>query len=206
MNTKAQIQSVIEEKPEGTPLFINDFYSLGSVSSVQRVFAKLTAEKSLYRFAKGIYIKPKLIPELNLYFRGSPETIAYAWAKRNNYLIAPQGHEDANQLGFQTQVPMQTILWSTGPSRKFSIGNNRVTVRRVSSNKLLWFDSPEGKFIRAFSVLPLESISNAKLQVAFQRLLLSSAETEKVIANLLTANINNNFKKKLEEFRINLKK
>ena len=48
----------------GTPFTIEKFYSLGSVTAVQKAMSRLTKEGEIVRVAKGIYSRPKPLAAL----------------------------------------------------------------------------------------------------------------------------------------------
>ncbi len=170
---------------KGSPFPIEKFYALGSVTSVQKAMSRLTQQGVLIRVAKGIYARPKPLTNLpSIKMTAKAEDVAMAWAKANRHKLAPQGLEAAYRLGLQTQAPVKTVYWSSGPSREFRIGNQSVIVIHTTSTKLRWVSQPVGVFYRALLILSAEHTSVEKLKKAISRLELSASETISALQKL----------------------
>lgn len=170
---------------KGSPFPIEKFYALGSVTSVQKAMSRLTQQGMLIRVAKGMYARPKPLTNLpSIKMTAKAEDVAMAWAKVNRHKLAPQGLEAAYRLGLQTQAPVKTVYWSSGPSREFKIGNQSVIVIHTTSTKLRWVSQPVGVFYRALLILSAEHTSVEKLKKAISRLELSASETISALQKL----------------------
>lgn len=170
---------------KGSPFPIEKFYALGSVTSVQKAMSRLTQQGVLIRVAKGMYARPKPLTNLpSIKMTAKAEDVAMAWAKVNRHKLAPQGLEAAYRLGLQTQAPVKTVYWSSGPSREFKIGNQSVIVIHTTSTKLRWVSQPVGVFYRALLILSAEHTSVEKLKKAISRLELSASETISALQKL----------------------
>lgn len=170
---------------KGSPFPIEKFYALGSVTSVQKAMSRLTLQGVLIRVAKGMYARPKPLTNLpSIKMTAKAEDVAMAWAKVNRHKLAPQGLEAAYRLGLQTQAPVKTVYWSSGPSREFRIGNQSVIVIHTTSTKLRWVSQPVGVFYRALLILSAEHTSVEKLKKAISRLELSASETISALQKL----------------------
>lgn len=170
---------------KGSPFPIEKFYALGSVTSVQKAMSRLTQQGVLIRVAKGMYARPKPLTNLpSIKMTAKAEDVAMAWAKANRHKLAPQGLEAAYRLGLQTQAPVKTVYWSSGPSREFRIGNQSVIVIHTTSTKLRWVSQPVGVFYRALLILSAEHTSVEKLKKAISRLELSASETISALQKL----------------------
>lgn len=184
----------------GEPFSIGGFYSLGTHTAVQKAMSRMVKQGSIERVSKGFYVRPKSLASIpSITLTTNTEQIAKVWAKENGYALASQGLEAAYRLGFQTQAPMKTILWSNGPSREFAVGNEVVKVRHTTIQKLRWIGRPEGELLRGISVTPPESIELKTLTLAFKRLSLSGTEAKVVIHKLKKLTISQAWMNKLTE-------
>lgn len=169
----------------GTPFSIEGFYSLGTTTSVQKAMSRLAKEEKIVRVAKGIYSRPKPLKRFpSLKIAAKAEEVAKAWARAHHYKMVPQGLEAAYRLGLQTQAPMKSVYWTTGPTREFKVGNEVVQVHHTAKSKLQWENKPEGTLLRGLLVLSPKHTSESSLKNALTRLKLTENETLKVISKL----------------------
>lgn len=182
----------------GVPFAITGFYALGSHTSVQKAFSRLTKDGVLERVSKGFYVRPKpMVSMPSIKVTTSAESVAKAWAKEHGYKLVSQGQEAAYRLGFQSQAPMKKVFWSDGPSREFRVGNQAVEIRRISSQKLRWQNAPEGALLRGLLVTPPESIEVFELEQAMRRLSLTPAEERLAVKKLCALPLLNGWQTKL---------
>ena len=169
----------------GVPFSIESFYSLGTTTSIQKAMSRLSKEGAIVRVAKGIYSRPKPLPSIpSIKIAAKAEEVAKTWARSRHYKIVPQGLEAAYRLGMQTQAPVKTVYWTTGPSREFKVGNEKVQVKHTTATKLQWINKPEGAFFRGLLSLSPEHTQVSALKMAIKRLNLHEKETINVIHKL----------------------
>ncbi len=185
MSVSQLVANRVSRMRRGTPFPIEGFYSLGSITSVQKALSRLAKAGKVARVAKGIYSRPKpLVSIPTVKVSANAEDVAKTWAGSRHYKLAPQGLESAYRLGLQTQAPLKTIYWTTGPSREFRVGNQLVQVKHTADSKLLWLNKPEGELYRGLLSLPAEHISISGIQVALKRLNLDPAESIRILNKL----------------------
>ena len=185
MSVAELVSARVQRMQKGSPFPVERFYALGSVASVQKAMSRLTQQGVLVRVAKGMYARPKPLKNMpSIKMTAKAEDVAMAWAKLNGYKLVPQGLEAAYRLGLQTQAPVKTVYWSSGPSREFKIGNQSVIVIHTTDTKLRWASQPVGVFYRALLTLSAEHTSVEKLKKAISRLELSASETIPVLQRL----------------------
>lgn len=185
MSVSALVANRISRMKRGTPFSIEGFYSLGSTTSVQKAMSRLAKEKVIVRVAKGIYSRPKPLKSIpSIKITAKAEEVAKTWARTHHYKMVPQGLEAAYRLGLQTQAPMKSVYWTTGPTREFRVGNEVVKVHHMTKSKLQWENKPEGTLLRSLLTLSPEHTSESLLTNAFKRLHLSEEEALKVISKL----------------------
>lgn len=185
MSVAELVSARVQRMQKGSPFPVEKFYSLGSVTSVQKAMSRLTQQGVLVRVAKGMYARPKPLKNLpSVKMTAKAEDVAVAWAKVNGYKLVPQGLEAAYRLGLQTQAPVKTVYWTSGPSREFKIGNQLVMVIHTTDTKLRWASQPMGAFYRGLLTLSAEHTSVEKLKTAISRLGLSASEAIPVLQKL----------------------
>ena len=157
MSVSLLVSNKLSRMRKGVPFPIENFYSLGSTTSVQKAFSRLTKEEKIVRVAKGIYSRPKPLTHMpSIKVTATAKDVAKTWARSHNYKLVKQSFDEAYRLGLQTQAPMKTVFWTTGPSRQFSIGNETVIVKNKAPTKFRWGNKPEGRFYRGLLSLSHE--------------------------------------------------
>lgn len=185
MSVAELVSARVQRMAKGSPFSVERFYSLGSVTSVQKAMSRLTQQGVLVRVAKGMYARPKPLKNLpSVKMTAKAEDVAVAWAKVNGYKLVPQGLEAAYRLGLQTQAPVKTVYWTSGPSREFKIGNQLVMVIHTTDTKLRWASQPMGTFYRGLLTLSAEHTSVEKLKTAINRLGMTASQAIPVLQKL----------------------
>jgi len=203
MLNREKILNYIEGLETGTPFYIDELFGIASKSTVQKVIRTLVKRGELTRVYKGMYASPTLLAHpLNIRITTSADKIARHWAKKYGHTIASQGEEAAYIVGFQTQAPVKTVFWSSGPSREFRLGNSIVYVRHVANNKLQWIDKPEGVLLRAIYATPFDAIDTKKLDTAFKRLSLQRQDVIRAIHLLKSQRIVRGWIRNLEAYEV----
>ena len=185
MSVSVLVANRVSRMKRGTPFSIEGFYSLGTTTSVQKAMSRLAKEEKIIRVAKGIYSRPKPLKSIpSIKITAKAEDVAKTWARAHRYKIVPQGLEAAYRLGMQTQAPMKSVYWTTGPSGEFKIGNEVVQVHHTAKSKLQWENKPEGTLFRGLLALSPKHTSESSLKNALTRLKLTKIEMLNVIAKL----------------------
>jgi hypothetical protein len=68
------------------------------------------------------------------------------------------GAKAANMLGLSTQVPMQNLFLTEGPSRTIRIGNQTISLKHVAPSKMLGAGTEAGIVIQAVRSLGKEGV------------------------------------------------
>lgn len=127
---KSAIFKFLEESPDHSIFFLNDFVEYGSVETVRKVLLQARSEGLVSHLSHGIYVKP-----MQSRFGEVPpplEIIAKAIAKRDHVKIMPTGSTAANVLGLSTQVPMTVSYLTTGSSRIIPIGKRTIKFKHAA--------------------------------------------------------------------------
>jgi hypothetical protein len=133
------------------------FAHLGTRAAVDQALSRLQRTGQIRRLARGIYEFPKVHPKIGV-LSPSPEAVAKAMAERTGSRISVSGAKAANLLGLSTQVPMQNVFWTEGPSRTVRIGNQTVTLKHVAPSKMIGAGTEAGIVIQAVRALGKEGV------------------------------------------------
>ncbi|WP_460050011.1 DUF6088 family protein [Sessilibacter sp. MAH2] len=141
MTVLAKIQDKLLKFKLGKPILYRELKEFGSNSSTQRAIRHLCQRGDLVRVMVAFYVRPKLLDSVpGVAITCSPEDLTLAWAGEQNHILTTTSFEESYRLGFQTQMPVKKLFWTSGLNRAFVVGNSTISVRHVSSFKLLWHD------------------------------------------------------------------
>src|ERR1700689_2007555 len=122
MTTAEAIRTQIGKIPIGEPFTSTQFRRLGRGAAVDQTLARLVKQEHIVRIARGVFVQPKkskyvgpVMPE--------PGKVAQAVASAHGETIQVHGAEAARVFGLTTQMPMQSVFYTSGPGRKMKIGN-----------------------------------------------------------------------------------
>ncbi len=80
------------------------------------------------------------------------------------------GAKAANLLGISTQVPVQNLFLTEGPSRTVRIGNQTVSLKHVAPSKMIGAGTEAGIVIQAVRSLGRKSVHEIPVQALAKRL------------------------------------
>ncbi|MBP6018384.1 type IV toxin-antitoxin system AbiEi family antitoxin domain-containing protein [Alcaligenaceae bacterium] len=161
--------------PEGAPLVAKELLHLGNRAAVDQALSRLVQRGRLLRAGRGIYV----LPIENRFGTRAPSTAKMVenLAKQRGEVIVPHGASSANALGLTAQVPMQAIYLTSGPSRRLTLGAQKVELRHAPEWQLIYPGRAAGDMVRALAWLGPERSGKA---IRTLRAKLSPAEMEKV--------------------------
>lgn len=137
--------------PEGVPLTAKDLLHLGSRAAVDQALSRLARRGSLLRVGRGLYVRP-----VEGRFGARPPeaaSVVQALATQRAEGVVPHGAAAANELGLTTQVPVQEVYLTSGPSRKLYIGKQVIALRHAPAWQLVLPNHKGGALIRALAWL-----------------------------------------------------
>lgn len=126
----------IRAKHPGWVFTPKEFASLGKRAAIDQALSRLQRAGKIRRLSRGIYEYPKIHPRIGA-LSPAPEAVAKAMAARTGSRIAISGSTALNLLGLSTQVPVQNLFLTEGPSKVVRIGNQTVTLKHAAPSKLL---------------------------------------------------------------------
>ena len=158
MPLTTQIRRRIVRKPKGDPFASKEFLPFGSRAAVDQTLSRMVKAGEIVRVARGIFVKPQQSRYVGA-VPPAPEKVAEVILKASGEKIAPHGAEAARRLGLSTQTPMRPVFYTSGPSRRFRLGNLNVAVKHVSARKLAFAGKPEGLALSALWYLGKENVT-----------------------------------------------
>lgn len=164
MSIEDQVIKKIKDNKRGKIFFPASFSNLGSEDAIHQALKRLTEKGILLRIAHGIYLYPKIDPELGILYPPIDE-IAKAIAKRDKARIIPTGAQALNLLGLSTQVPMKVVYLTDGAQRNISIGNQSIKFKKTSPRNLATKGEISGLIIQALREIGKDNASNDQLRI-----------------------------------------
>jgi hypothetical protein len=175
MKAAKAIRQRIENTPLGEPFTSATFLEWSTRASVDQTLSRLAKAGRIVRVARGVYVRPKesryigkVMPE--------PFKIAEAIAKATGATVQVHGAEAAHRLELSTQVPTQSVFYTSGPSRCFRVGNLEIRLRHTSPRKLALAGQPAGLALAALWYLGKGGLTESVIESIRKKL--SSSEFE----------------------------
>lgn len=175
MNTSQAIREQIAAIPPGNPFTPTLFTGLGSRASIDQALMRLTQEGRIERISRGIYAVPK-ISRFGLKHMPTPEAVAQTVAATEGATLEVHGAEAARRFGFSTQVPAQSVFYTTGSSRRLQMGNLEIRLQHVAPRKMVLAGRPAGQALSALWYLGREHVSPASFAQLASKLSASEFE------------------------------
>jgi len=133
MNTlKNKIVSRIYGKGRGWCFTRSDFLDIASPEAIDVTLHRLNGDGMIVRALRGVYCYPKFNKLLNIFLSPDIDQVAQAIAGKFNWEIQPTGDTALNILGLSNQVQGKFVYLSTGPSKKYKIGNTDLIFKRTA--------------------------------------------------------------------------
>lgn len=141
--------------PEAAPICPGALLHLGSRAAVDQALSRLARTEQLLRIFRGVYMRP-IETRFGLRTPDIEEAIASLSALWGETIV-PCGGAAANVLGLTTQIPVQSVYLTSGPSRRLYFSRLLVRLRHAPRWQLVAPNRRAGDVVRALSWLgPLE--------------------------------------------------
>lgn len=115
-----KITNRLQQMLPGTIFFIQDLLEEGSPEAIRQQLTRLVKAQTIKRLSQGIYLVPKKLGGHG-FLLPNPDDIANAIARRDKSRIIPTGEVALWKLGLSTQVPLNYVYLTDGPSRVIKI-------------------------------------------------------------------------------------
>jgi len=146
----------------GEPFTSTGFLDCGTRASVDQTLSRLIKAGAIERVTRGLFVQPeasrfagKVMPE--------PTKVVQAFAEASGSIVQIHGAEAARQLELSTQVTMQPVYSTSGPSRRIRIGAMEIRLNHVSSHKLALAGRPAGLALSALWYLGKKGVTPSVL-------------------------------------------
>ena len=138
-----------QTRPEGSVLSPKEFLGHNSRASVDQAFTRLAKAGKLIRVSRGAYVAPV---EGRFGTRPpAPEAVIQSIALKKGEQVAANGATAANSLGLTTQVPVQEMFVTSGPSRVMRLGKRVIRFKHVPRWQTALGNRPSGMAVRALA-------------------------------------------------------
>ncbi|TRW66647.1 DUF6088 family protein [Lactococcus lactis] len=169
-SVKEKIEAKIKASPRGKIFVISDFEKLGAYNSVRIALSELSKEGLLERVHLGIYQKPKYSELFRQNIPATPDEIARAIARKNNWKIAPAKDLALNLLGLDTQVPNRYDYISDGPTKTVQLEDGRALYFRHVTQRESLMAETSSLVIEALKQLGEENVTETVLRQIVSKL------------------------------------
>ncbi len=136
MTVEETILAKMNRYPKGKAFVARDFMGKHSYEAVRMGLARLVKRGEIRRVKRGVYDIAPFSEFLQEEVDPFLDEFARAKARSFSWTIAPGEQYAINLLGLSTQVPAKVIYSSTGPYRKYKIGNAHIEFRHKASREL----------------------------------------------------------------------
>lgn len=148
-----KIKSRINSYNYGKAFIISDFSDLANYETIKKSLQRLLKEGLISRAIRGVYYKTFFSTLLNEYVKPEVNEVAYALARNFNWTIVPNDVIALNYLGLSTQVPNKYQYFSSGPYKKYNIGNIEIEFSHRSSKEILGYSFKTSLVIQSLKSL-----------------------------------------------------
>jgi hypothetical protein len=169
MTTVATIRKRINEIGVGEPFISIQFNALGTRAAVDQTLSRLVKRGEIARISRGVFVRPKrsryvgeVMPE--------PSKVAQAIARAHGETVQVHGAEAARLLGLTTQMALQAVFYTSGPSRELKLGNLPLILKHVARRKLALSGRPSGLALSALWYLGKEQVTKGTIKTIREKL------------------------------------
>lgn len=161
--TAELIRQRIQAMPLGEPFTPMALLECGTRASVDQTLSRLVKAKEIERVARGVFVRPeisrfvgKVMPE--------PLKLAETVGRTTGAVVQVHGAEAARRLELSTQVPVQPIFLTSGPSKRIRVGEMEIRLQHVCQRKLALAGRPAGLALTAMWYLGQTAVTPALIE------------------------------------------
>lgn len=115
-----------------------EFRDIAGRNTVRRALSGLIADGKIERIQGGFYHALRYVEIIKRNAVPDPYKWLKAYARRHRITLMLADAHAANGLGVTTQVPMQMIWFTSGPSRTVEFGNCKLILRHKPPSIMQW--------------------------------------------------------------------
>lgn len=169
MSTSQAIRERIAVQPAGAPFTPALFAGLGSRASIDQALMRFAKAGCIERVGHGLYIVPK-VGRFGIKTLPAPEQVAQTVAEAEGATIEIHGAEAARRFGLTTQMPVQTVFYTTGSSRAIRLGKLTVRLQHAAPRKLALAGRPAGQALSALWYLGRRQVTSGTFKRIAEKL------------------------------------
>lgn len=147
-----------------------DFLDLSGAENVNNVLSRLARSGKIDRVVRGIYAKPEFNEFLGERMAPTPDAVAHAIARANNWTIAPAGDAALNMLGLDTQVPVTVEYVSDGPYKRYEYAGYTIEMLHRANRYLTGYSPATMLVIQALKALGRDNVDDSVLRTVSGKL------------------------------------
>lgn len=187
MSIIKNIEELIDKRPNNNVFVVSDFIEHAEYETVKKSLARLEKKGIIRRIIRGVYDKPVFSKIINEYAAPSLPAVAEALARNYNWTICPCGDTVLNEFGLSTQVPARQTYISSGPYRKYEIGERTLEFKHASSKEIEGRAKTSARVVQALKTVKDKNIDAKTIDVIGKRL--SREEKQALLNDAKTAPI-----------------
>lgn len=170
MNISAAVREQTAQFEPGMLFSTEQFLPLGSREAIDQALSRLVGQGVIARLARGIFARPKESKYAGIVLPSATEVVRLI-AEQNVETTQLHGAEAARQLGLSTQMPMQLVYHTNGPSRTIQVSGQPVKFVRTANQRLLQHAGTKvGLAISALFYLGKNEVTAQTIQAIKQKL------------------------------------
>lgn len=148
-----EVKNKLLNSKNGEVFIISDFLDIGNYDAIRKVLSRLVKEGCLIRILRGMYKKPNYNNFIQREIPASPDEVAKALARANNWTIGPKGDAALNILGLSTQVPAVYHYISDGPNKNVNYEGITIAFKKRSNKEISGYSYKTILIIEAIKTL-----------------------------------------------------
>ncbi len=168
------IRTKINKSKPGNIFFISSFAEYDE-EYITKLLASFVNDKILVRISNGIYMKP-IISKFGIVYPSNYEIVS-AIAKRDKAKILATGNTALNQLGYSTQVPMNSEYITNGSARVIEVEGRTIKLKRSAPKNFEYKGDLMPILVQALKAIGQKQINVNDLAIT-QRLLIEHPESQ----------------------------
>ncbi len=170
MTVEEKILSKMKRCARGKAFVARDFMAGNSYEAIKKALTRLANRGEIRRVKRGVYDIAPYSQLLQKEVVPSVEEFAKAKARSYSWIIAPSEQYALNLLGLSTQVPAKIVFSSTGPYRKYALGNRTIEFRHRALRELEGMSSMSVLVVSALKALGNGNVTDVHIALLKSRL------------------------------------
>ena len=142
---------------------------MGSRAAIDQALSRMVRAGAITRVTRGVFVRPRQNRFLGA-VPPEPASVARLVATTSGGTFGLHGAEAARQLGLTTQVPTQPVFYTSGPSRRFRMGELQVVLKHVTARRLALAGRPAGTALSALWYLGKRQVTREVVRSIKSRL------------------------------------